>query len=40
MIEEIIVNNLPSEKVVSYKANGIYNIVTNRLVKSLSAKPN
>ena len=33
MIEEIIINNLPIEKIVTYKANGINNIVTNKLVK-------
>ena len=33
MIEEIITNNLPEEKKVTYTANGIYNIVTNRFVK-------
>ena len=33
MIEEIITNNLPEEKKVTYTADGVYNIVTNRLVK-------
>ena len=33
MIEEIITNNLPEEKKVTYTADGGYNIVTNRLVK-------
>ena len=33
MIEEIIANNLPEEKKVTYTADGVYNIVTNRLVK-------
>ena len=33
MIEEIITNNLPDEKIVSYTADGVYNIVSNRLVK-------
>ena len=33
MIEEIITNNLPEEKKVTYTADGIYNIVTNRFVK-------
>ena len=33
MIEEIITNNLPEEKKVTYKADGVYNIVTNKLVK-------
>ena len=31
MTEEIITNNLPEEKKVTYKADGVYNIVTNRL---------
>ena len=33
MIEEIIANNLPEENKVTYTADGVYNIVTNRLVK-------
>ena len=33
MIEEIITNNLPEEKKVTYTADGVYNIVTNRLVR-------
>ena len=33
MIEEIITNNLPEEKKVTYTADGVYNIVTNRLIK-------
>ena len=33
MIEEIITNNLPEEKKVTYTANAVYNIVTNRFVK-------
>ena len=33
MVEEIITNNLPDEKKVTYTADGVYNIVTNRLVK-------
>ena len=33
MIEEIITNNLPEEKKVTYTADGVYNIVTNRLLK-------
>ena len=33
MIEEIITNNLPEEKKVTYRADGVYNIVTNRFVK-------
>ena len=33
MIEEIITNNLPEEKKVTYTANGMYNIVTNRFIK-------
>ena len=33
MIEEIITNNLPEEKKVTYTADGVYNIVTNRFVK-------
>ena len=33
MIEEIITNNLPEEKKVTYTADGVYNIVTNKLVK-------
>ena len=33
MVEEIITKNLPDEKKVTYTADGVYNIVTNRLVK-------
>ena len=33
MIEEIITNNFPEEKKVTYTADGVYNIVTNRFVK-------
>lgn len=33
MIEEIITNNLPDEKKVTYTTDDVYNIVTNRLVK-------
>ena len=33
MIEEVITNNLPEEKKVTYTADGVYNIVTNKLVK-------
>ena len=33
MIEEIITNNLPDEKKVTYKANGVYNIVNNRFIR-------
>ena len=33
MIEEVITNHLPIEKKVSYKTDGVYNIVTNRFVK-------
>ena len=33
MIEEIITNNLPEEKKVTYTADGVYNIVINRFVK-------
>ena len=33
MIEEIITNNLPEEKKVTYTSDGVYNIVTNRFVK-------
>jgi hypothetical protein len=33
MIEEIITNNLPKEKKVTYTADGIYNIVTNKFEK-------
>ena len=32
MIEEIITNNLPEEKKVTYTADGVYNIVTNRFI--------
>ena len=38
MIEEIITNNLPEEKKVTYTADGVYNIVTNRLVKISESK--
>ena len=33
MIEEIITNNLPEEKKVTYTADGVYNIVTNKFIK-------
>ena len=33
MIEEIITNSLPDEKKVTYTANGVYNVVTNKFVK-------
>ena len=33
MIEEIITNNLPEEKKVTYTADGVYNIVINRFIK-------
>ncbi len=33
MIEEIITNNLPEEKKVTYTADGVYNIVTNRFIR-------
>ena len=33
MIEEIITNNLPDEKKVTYTADAVYNIVTNKLIK-------
>ena len=33
MIEEVITNHLPVEKKVTYTADGVYNIVTNRFVK-------
>ena len=33
MIEEIITNNLPEEKKVTYNANGVYNIVTNSFIR-------
>tara|TARA_B100001758_G_C18348150_1_gene578236 strand:- start:653 stop:1159 length:507 start_codon:yes stop_codon:yes gene_type:complete len=33
MIEEIITNNLPKEKKVTYTADAVYNIVTNRFEK-------
>ena len=32
MIEEIITNNFPEEKKVTYTADGVYNIVTNRFL--------
>ena len=33
MIEEIITNNLPEEKKVTYTSDVVYNIVTNKIVK-------
>ena len=33
MIEEIISNNLPEEKKVTYTADAVYNIVTNKFIK-------
>ena len=33
MIEEIITNNLPKEKKVTYTSDGVYNIVINRFIK-------
>ena len=33
MIEEIVINNLPTEKKIIYTAKGVYNIVNNRLIK-------
>jgi len=33
MIEEIVTNNLPLEKTIIYTANGVYNIVNNRIIK-------
>ena len=33
MIEEIITNNLPEEKKVTYTADAVYNIVTNKFIK-------
>ncbi len=33
MIEEIITNNLPNEKKVTYTSDKVHNIVTNRMVK-------
>ena len=33
MIEEIITNNLPKEKKVTYTADAVYNIVTNKFIK-------
>ena len=33
MIEEIITNNLPDEKKVTYTAAAVYNIVINKLIK-------
>ena len=33
MIEEIVTNNLPDEKKVTYRADRVYNIVTNKLEK-------
>ena len=38
MIEEIITNDLPTEKKVTYKADGVYNIVTNRFEKISESK--
>ena len=32
MIEEIITNNLPDENKVTYTADAVYNIVTNKLI--------
>ena len=40
MIEEIITNNLPEEKKVTYTSDGVYNIVTNRIVKISDNKTN
>ena len=31
MTEVVIVNNLPTEKKVTYSTDGVYNIVTNKL---------
>ena len=33
MIEEIITNNLPEQKKVTYTADAVYNIVTNKFIK-------
>lgn len=33
MIEEIITNNLPEQKKVTYRADAVYNIVTNKFIK-------
>ena len=33
MIEEVLTNNLPEEKKVTYTADAVYNIVTNKLIK-------
>ena len=33
MTEEIITNNLPEEKKVTYTADAVYNIVTNKFIK-------
>ncbi len=33
MTEEIITNNLPKDKKITYKANGVYNIVINKFIK-------
>ena len=33
MTEEIITNNLPKDKKITYKAEGVYNIVINRFIK-------
>ena len=33
MIEDIITNNLPEEKKVTYTADAVYNIVTNKFIK-------
>ena len=38
MIEEIITNDLPEEKKVTYTADGVYNVVTNKLVKVSETK--
>ena len=38
MIEEIITNNLPEEKKVTYTADGVYNIVINRFLKVSETK--
>jgi len=38
MIEEIITNDLPKEKKATYKADGVYNIVTNRFEKISDSK--
>jgi len=33
MIEEIITNNLPKEKTLTYTSDAVYNIVTNKFIK-------